>query len=268
MKREFPDSLLCETEEIVRRAGRLFFEKQYSENVYLKGRADFVTDADYCVQEFLKGELGSLLPDIEFMSEEKDNSDLDFDRPVWILDPVDGTTNLIHGFCHSTISLALEDCGEIRMGIVFDPYHDEMFTAVKDGGAFLNGERISVPPVAGLEESLVSVGTAPGCREEAAHTFRIMRMMYDVCHDIRRIGSASLEMCYVAAGRLNGYIENGLKPWDYAAASIIVREAGGDVRTFDGGEISLRERCGIVASGARLMPQLLDVIERARRDLY
>lgn len=261
MEKERLESLLCEVSEIVRQAGKIFFDKQDAENVYLKGKTDFVTDIDYGVQEFLKEKLSKVLPNAEFMSEEKDNSDIGTNGAVWILDPVDGTTNLIHNFCHSTISLALEVSGELNMGIVFDPYHDEMFTAVKNGGSFLNGKRITVSEAEKLEDSLISVGSAPGYRSEADSTFKLMRMMYDRCHDIRRVGSASLEMCYVAAGRLDGYTENNLKPWDYAAAALIVREAGGSVCAFDGGEISLRNICGIVSSNGRLTPMILDVIK-------
>ena len=146
---------------------------------------------------------------------------------IWILDPVDGTTNLIHDFQHSTISLAYAKGGKILFGVVYDPFHEECFTAELGKGAFLNGKPIQVSKKEQLGDCLTAIGTSPGCREHADENFARMRRIYDQCQDIRRIGSAALELSYVACGRLDGFYEENLKIWDYAAGSLLVTEAGG-----------------------------------------
>ncbi len=145
---------------------------------------------------------------------------LDWSRPCWILDPVDGTTNLIHRFRHSAVSLALAEGGQILFGVVYNPYSGECFTARRGGGAFCNGSPIRVSGADRLADSLLSVGTVPGRRELADTAFRQMRALYDPCQDVRRTGCASLDLCWVACGRLEGYVELSLQPWDYAAGML------------------------------------------------
>ena len=165
---------------------------------------------------------------------------------------MDGTTNLIHNFCHSAISLALADKGDVIGAIVYQPFSGEMFTAFKGKGAFLNGKPISVSSASGLSDSLFSVGTNPGCREKSESAFSIMRKFYDRCHDIRRIGAASIELCYVAAGRLEGYTEQGLMPWDFAAGGLILREAGGKITDYQGNIPSCIRRSDIIATNGKI----------------
>lgn len=245
----------------VRKAGRLFGDRAMAAQVRRKGRTDFVTSVDLTVQEQLKASLAQLAPDVQFMGEEKDNSDIDFGGRVWILDPVDGTTNLVHDFCHSAVSLALAERGTVTMGMIYDPYADELFAARLGEGAFCNGVPVHVSPARALSESLCSVGTNPSRRERADQTFAWMRAIYDSCHDVRRMGAASIEMCYVAAGRLEGYVEQGLKPWDYAAGMLIVREAGGAVTKADGGEPSLSAGGAIAASNGAIHEELLSLLK-------
>ena len=125
------EELLKRVSEAVRQAGELFGHHEMAEQIRQKGETDFVTQVDVEVQELVRGRLRSMYPDIQFMGEEKDNGEIDFSRPVWILDPVDGTTNLIHDFRASTLSLALWQDGDIRMGLVYQPYTEELFTAVR-----------------------------------------------------------------------------------------------------------------------------------------
>ena len=139
--------------------------------------------------------LAALAPDVQFMGEEQDNTGLDWSRPCWILDPVDGTTNLIHSFRHSAISLALAEGGQAVFGVVYNPYTEECFTARRGGGALRNGVPIHVSDVSRLEDSLLSTGTVPGRRELADAAFRQMRALYDRCQDVRRTGCASLDLC-------------------------------------------------------------------------
>ncbi len=254
-------TLMGQLSQAVKEAGRMFNDREKAAQVKQKGATDFVTQVDVSVQNYLRERLEKLAPDIQFMGEEKDNSDLDFTRPMWVLDPVDGTTNLVHGFCHSAVSLALADQGEVLYGLVYNPDADELYTAERGGGAFLNGVPIRVSGVKRLADALVDVGTNPGDRERADRSFRWMRAVFDRCHDVRRMGAASLCLCYVAAGRLDGYLEGSLKPWDYAAGMLIVREAGGFVSTTERGEPSLAEGSGIVCANGQIGLELLEALE-------
>ena len=220
--------------QAVREAGALLADPAAVRSIRAKSKTDYVTNVDVAVQEFLRERLAALAPDIQFMGEEQDNRPLDWSRPCWILDPVDGTTNLIHRFRHSAVSLALAEGGQIRLGVVYNPYSGECFTARRGLGAFCNGSPIRVSGTDRLGDSLLSVGTVPGCRELADTAFRQMRDLYDACQDIRRTGCASLDLCWVACGRLEGYVELSLQPWDYAAGLLLVEEAGGRVTAPDG----------------------------------
>lgn len=190
------------------------------------------------------------------MGEEQDNSGIDPERPFWILDPVDGTTNLIHGLRHSAVSLAYAEGGHVRFGIVFDPFKGECYTAAEGRGACLNGELISVSRVDALSDSLVATGTVPGFKQLGDVAFRYMRLLYDNCQDLRRSGCASLDLCHVAAGRLDAYTEPLLQPWDYAAGAIIVSEAGGLATTMAGEPLPLTHSSAVLATNSRLHAQL------------
>ncbi len=259
------EALFQELSQVVREAGGLFSDREKAAQIKRKGATDFVTQVDVSVQNFLKERLARLAPEVQLMGEEKDNSDLDFSRPMWVLDPVDGTTNLVHGFCHSAVSLALVEQGEVRMGLVYNPYADELFTARKGQGARLNQAPIHVSHAERLADSLVDVGTNPSDRAGADRTFRWMRGVFDKCHDVRRLGAASVCLCYVATGRLDGYVEGGLRPWDYAAGMLIVREAGGFVCTTEGGEPSLAAGGGILSANGRIGPELLDLLRKSEK---
>ena len=146
-------------------AGKLLDGAGAVHEIHAKNRTDFVTDVDVRVQETLKARLAELLPEVQFMGEEQDNSAIDWSRPLWILDPVDGTTNLIRALRHSAISLGLAEAGRVVFGVVYNPYAGELFTAVLGAGAKLNGRTIHVTAAATLAECLVCAGTAPGHRE-------------------------------------------------------------------------------------------------------
>ena len=242
-------------------AGRLLADPAALRSIRAKSETDYVTNVDLAVQEFLREHLAALAPDVQFMAEEQDNSALDLTRPCWILDPVDGTTNLIHQFQHSAISLALAEGGQIVFGVVYNPYTEECFAACRGGGALRNGVPIHVSDVSRLEDSLLSTGTVPGRRELADAAFRQMRALYDRCQDVRRTGCASLDLCWVACGRLDGYVELSLQPWDYAAGMRIAAEAGGKVTAPDGSPLSLREGGPLLASNGRLHGALQTILK-------
>lgn len=256
------EELLERVSEAVRRAGALFGDRELAEQIRRKGVTDFVTQVDLTVQEQLRGALRAIAPEVQFMGEEQDNSGLDFGGAVWILDPVDGTMNLIHGFRHSAVSLALAEGGEVTMALIYDPYAGELFTARKGHGAFCNGQPIQVSGAQHLSDSLVDVGTNPGERHLADRTFAWMRAIYDASHDVRRIGAASICLCYVAAGRIDGYVEGGLKPWDFGAGMLLVQEAGGVVTTAEGAPLTLNGPSSVMAANGHIGPELLELINR------
>ena len=246
--------------QAVRQAGALLADPAAVHTVTAKNPTDFVTNVDLTVQNLLRDQLEQLAPAVQFLGEEGGREAIDPARPFWILDPVDGTTNLIHRFGHSAVSLALAEDGQVVFGVVYHPYTQECFTARRGGGAFQNGRPIRVSGTIRLAESLLSAGTVPGRRELADEAFRQMRALYDRCQDVRRTGCASLDLCYVACGRLDGYVELSLQPWDYAAGALVVEEAGGQITTPNGSPLSLTEGGAVLASNQILHAALMDAL--------
>lgn len=241
---------------IVRKAGRALIERQGADRIQTKAAQDFVTEVDFAVQQTICQALREGWPEIQFMGEERDNSDIDFSRPYWVLDPVDGTTNLIHNFQHSVISLALVIDHEPQFGVVYNPYYNEEFTGILGFGAFLNGRPIRVSNVKHLSEALVFVGTAPYRRDEMDENFHRIQRVYLAGHDVRRFGCTALELCYLACGRADGYFEFGTKPWDIAAGWLILREAGGEVVSVWGGPPPLDGESAIVSTNGKFTEEL------------
>ena len=221
--------------QLCRQGGELLYDKEGSSHIRKKGRSDYVTQVDMAVQNFFAQELPKHWPQIQFMSEEKSNEDLDPNAPMWVLDPVDGTCNLIHDLRLSAISLALVEGGMVTLGIVYHPYTGELFHAIRGQGAYLNGTPIHVSDQEELADSLVAIGTSPYHKEWAEENFALFRRIFDQCSDIRRMGSAALDLAYVACWRLDAYLERGLKPWDFAAGMLLVEEAGGQVWDYQYG---------------------------------
>ncbi len=247
---------IFKVQQIVREAAKLFSNREAANQIKEKGVYDFVTAVDEAVQKFMKNELEKLYPEIQFMGEEDQENREDFSGLIWVLDPVDGTTNLIHDYRSSAISLGLMKDKEIIAGIIFDPYLDEMYWSEKGEGSFLNGEPIYVSGAKTMSESLIAIGTSPYRKEEAAENFRVFEKIYVDCQDIRRTGSAALDMAHVACGRIEGYLEKKLKIWDFAAGTIIVREAGGKVLDYAGEERTM-ELMGDVVAGNAEIPHIL-----------
>lgn len=233
--------------ELIRKVKPLFLDHEGASHIRVKGVSDFVTQIDLQVQEYMKEELRKLYPQIQFMGEEKDNSEIDFSGAVWILDPVDGTTNLIHDYHHSALSLGLCVGGRMEMGFIYQPYTDEMYWAERGKGAWVNEEPIHVSAADTLERSLVAVGTCPYNHDLAEENFRLFKEIFLNCSDIRRCGTASLDLAYVACGRTEAYFERILKPWDFAAGLLLVQEAGGTVTDFSGNPVDPTKPSGILA---------------------
>jgi myo-inositol-1(or 4)-monophosphatase len=215
--------------EIVRESSLLLKNRDFT--VQCKGTAsNNVTTADESVQAFLKEHLLPLVENCGFIGEESNKQD--YEKPnLWIVDPIDGTANFIRDIGFSAISVALVTDGEPVLGVVYHVYRDEMFYAEKGRGAFLNGEQISVSD-RDLEHSLFCTAMSLYHKEFAKPCLNIIEKAYEKCDDIRRMGSAALELAFLAAGRVDLYFEMRLFPWDFAAAEAIIREAGGYVGTI------------------------------------
>jgi myo-inositol-1(or 4)-monophosphatase len=194
---------------------------------------DPVTETDKASETAILDVIRSRRPDDVTLSEESGGAGWDGPR-VWIADPLDGTVNFIHGFPHIAVSVALWDNGLPVAGAVIDVVHREEFTALTGGGAFLNGEAIRVSAQAELVRSLIVTGFPYDRRENAERYTRVLKRVLSDIQGIRRTGSAALDMCYVACGRVDGYWEYGLGPWDAAASLIAVTEAGGTWTGFEG----------------------------------
>ena len=219
------------------------------------GKRDVVTAYDRRVQAFLMKRLREAVPSAVFYCEELiDDPDGLRGQPdaarLFIIDPIDGTMNFVHGFHHSCISVAYAEGGTVQIGVIYNPYADEMFSAVRGSGARLNGRAISVTD-AGLSESIVCFGSAPYNPELADETFRLVRKAFDAGLDVRREGAAALDLCTVAAGRAGLYFELQISLWDYAAGALIVEEAGGRCCTLSGESLPADGRRTSVLAGSR-----------------
>ena len=221
------------------------------------GRRDVVTEYDRKVQALLMKRLSEALPEAKFFCEENKQQDgLNWEH-LFIIDPIDGTMNFVHGFNHSCISAAYRHKGVLTAAAVYNPYVDEMFTAVRGGGAYLNGKPIHVQEES-LSQSVVCCGTAPYDSSLTDKSFELMKKAFSAGLDIRRQGSAALDLCSVAAGRAGIYFELQVSLWDYAAGMLIVEEAGGLCLTVQGKELPADgSKPGILAGGKQAVEEFL-----------
>ncbi len=254
------ETILKTMEQVVLDAGDSLLDREDSLKVHQKGFADFVTEVDLHVQGIISAQLTEKFPSIQFMGEEKDNGDLDFSGAVWILDPVDGTTNLIRDMKMSVISLALVVNRQAVAGVIYQPYTKELYSAAKGKGAFLNGNPIKVSQAPALNSSIIAVGTSPYYHELADKTFDAAKRVFCASMDIRRSGAAAMDLAYIAAGRLEGMYEIILQPWDMAAGKILIEEAGGKVTTLTGESVDLTASSSILASNGQVHEELKQVI--------
>ena len=231
-----------------------------------KGPADFVTAADERTEKILRTELERARPDFGFLMEEGGTVAGKDPTKRWIIDPIDGTTNFVHGIAHFAMSVALEDNGEIVAGLVFDPINEQMFTAERGQGAYLNERRLRVSSRGRMDQSLFATGIpflGRGTAEDHQRFLAEMNAVMSVSAGIRRFGSAALDLAYVAAGRFEGFWESGLMPWDIAAGVLLVREAGGMVTEIDGGDRML-ESGSVLVANPNMHGPLSDTLRRAR----
>ncbi|MFZ4762858.1 MAG: inositol monophosphatase family protein [Alphaproteobacteria bacterium] len=225
-----------------------------------KGPADFVSSADMNAEKIIREELAKARPHFGFLMEESGASGSTEER--WVVDPLDGTTNFLHGVPHWSIAIAVEQKGEITAGLVYNPVRDELFLAEKGGGAYLNNQRLRVSARRNLADSLIVCGTPRPGKGSIAQFQKESAVILSTVAGLRRFGSAALDLAYVAAGRFDGYWERDLAPWDVGAGIILVQEAGGYATDLAGKRNPL-SGASILAANPNLHPQLKDVLAKA-----
>jgi myo-inositol-1(or 4)-monophosphatase len=231
--------------------------------VSIKGPGDFVSTADFRAERTLRAELTRARPGYGLLFEESGAADGD-GRHRWIVDPLDGTTNFLHGIPHFAISIGLERDGEIVAGVVYDPTRDEMFTAEKGAGAYLNDRRLRVSARRRIDESVIATGIPARRGDSHAPYLATLAAVMAATAGVRRFGSAALDLAYVAAGRYDGFWEYRLSPWDLAAGLVLVKEAGGYVSDLSGG-YAMMTSGDILAANDHLHLPLAALIKDAMR---
>lgn len=232
--------------------------------VSLKGPANFVSAADRKAEEVLKEELLTARPGYSFLGEESGKIEGPDKTHTWIVDPLDGTTNFLHGIPHFAISIGLEREGVLIAGLVYNPINDELFIAERGKGAFLNDHRLRVAGRTKMSESVVACGLPHHGRGGLEEFRREFAVVQEQVAGLRRFGAAALDLAYIAAGRFDIYWERNLSPWDMAAGTLIVREAGGFVTDLDNGDAMFTKR-NICAGNATLHADLLKLLKAANK---
>ena len=227
-----------------------------------KGPADFASTADHAAERTLMRELGHGRPGYGMLLEERGEVEGTDERHRWIVDPLDGTLNFLHGLPHFAISIALERDGQLVAGVIHDPIRHETFWAEKGAGAYLNDQRLRVSSRRRLAESVVATGIPFMAHGEHGRFLAQLEAIMPEVAGVRRFGAASLDLAYVAAGRYDGFWEHDLSPWDMAAGIVIVREAGGLVSDLSGGD-AMMESGGILATNDRLQGPLGRILRHA-----
>ena len=246
-----------------RKAGRSLvkdFREVENLQVSSKGPGDFVTRADREAERIIKEELRGARPNYGWCGEETGTEPGEDPTRRWIVDPLDGTTNFLHGLPHWAVSIALEHKGEVVAAVVFDPAKDELFTAEKGDGAFVNDKRLRVSGRRDMNSAIFATGVPFGGRGTLPATLRDLARLMPVCAGVRRWGSAALDLAYVAAGRYAGYWERGINAWDVGAGWLLVREAGGfvePIRPHDGPGVDAGD---IVAANAQLFAGFAEIV--------
>ncbi len=227
--------------------------------VSAKGRNDFVSEVDHLAEQEIIQTVRRSYPDHAFLAEESGRSgDSEY---TWIIDPLDGTTNFLHGFPVFAVSVAVQHLGRVEHGVVYDPLRQELFTATRGAGAQLDGRRIRVSQARNLSSCLIGTGFPFRGGSEALDAYLpMLRAMIESTEGVRRPGAAALDLAYVAAGRLDGFWEIGLSPWDVAAGGLLIQEAGGRVGDMIGGEQWL-DAGHIVAANVRIFDALMAVLK-------
>jgi myo-inositol-1(or 4)-monophosphatase len=263
-----PDPVFLATAvEIVLQAGAIQLARRASGfHIDKKGTIDLVTEVDLECERMCRAVLAERFPDHDILAEEmsRDPRQPSASRYRWVYDPLDGTTNYAHGLPIFCSSLALQIDGRTVVGAVYDPTRAELFTAERGAGAFLNGQRLHVSAAGELIDSLLVTGFPYDVHKQTADLVTMFAAFLGQARAVRRLGSAALDLCYVAAGRFDGYWEQHLWPWDVAAGALVVTEAGGIVTGMDGSEFDPGS-AHLVASNGRVHEPMLNVISDVRQ---
>lgn len=251
---------LAHLERLARQAGEVLRAGYEGEHqVDYKGVIDLVTEVDHQSEDLLLGEIQRLFPGHQIVSEE---IGLVPGRAgdQWYIDPLDGTVNYAHGIPLFSVSIAYARDGNVTLGAVYDPLRDELFTAEREKGAWLNGRRLQVSPAAELRRSLLVTGFPYDAWSTPRNNLEYFGRFARLTQGVRRLGSAALDLCYLAAGRFDGYWELSLKPWDVAAGGLIAAEAGAAVTDLDGGPDYLTPPCSLLAATPLIHGPMLEVL--------
>lgn len=253
--------LLSQVEDVAKLAGTLLMrEFGHSEESEKQSSHNLVTQADLASEKLICDHLHRILPTATFLREEGESTGDEFSPEVWVVDPLDGTNNFAHGIPQFSVSIALVRDGQFQLGVVFDPNRQELFSAWKGGGAWLNGKPIHVSKRATLQQSVVCTGFYYDRGELVRKTLgTIERLFMTNVRGIRRLGSAALDLSWVACGRLDGYFEYQLGTWDYAAGALLVAEAGGQCCDRNGADMTISAG-NVIASNALIHKDLVDIV--------
>lgn len=240
--------------EIMRRQ----LQNVHSIPVTRKDRHDFVSEVDHACEAEIVREIKRFFPDHAFLAEESGASgESDY---TWIIDPLDGTSNYLHGIPHFAVSISQQFQGRTEHAVVYDPLRDEMFTSTRGSGAYLNKTRVRVSPRLELDGAILATAFPFRERQHMKAYMSMFNRLWEHAEDFRRAGTASLDLAYVAAGRYDGYFEIGIKPWDISAGALLVREAGGVVADFTGND-KVEECSTIIAAPYKIMTAMRKIIE-------
>jgi myo-inositol-1(or 4)-monophosphatase len=247
------------------RAGRLLYERlNQHHQIQYKGTIDLVTEADKMSEDLIIAAISRRYPDHGIMSEESAEKNAQASMR-WIIDPLDGTTNYAHGFPFFCVSIALEMDGVVTLGVIYDPVRDELFAAEREGGAYCNGRKLQVSEVSDLSRSLLATGFPYDIRVSPDNNINFFNTMALKAQAIRRAGAAALDLAYLASGRLDGFWELKLKPWDTAAGCLLVTEAGGVISGMDGQKWNLFSP-GLIASNGLIHDQMMSVFQKKQAE--
>lgn len=246
--------------QIAKEAGKLICSQEQLEIVEKDGCENIVTNMDVASQNLIVSKCLELLPESKILAEESDKNELG-DEYTWVIDPIDGTTNYAYDYKHSCISIALLYKKKGLMGVIYNPYLDECFVGIDGEGSWCNEQAIHVSSNP-ISSALFVIGTSPYYKDEYADlTFTTMKALFLEGRDVRRSGSAALDMCYVAAGRCDAYVEWRLSPWDYAAGLIILKNAGGKVHILENKTLDYQQPIGLIAGNPTCFTDVVTRVE-------
>lgn len=251
--------LAKEIEKIAKGAGQLIINNRYQEIIEKDGVSNIVTDMDVASQKYIIERCLALLPESCILAEEDGQQQIG-EGYTWIIDPIDGTTNYAYDFKHSCISIALYYQRKGLIGVVYDPYLKESFVGIEKEGSYVNDKKIHVSSHS-FKQALVMVGTSPYDKSLADKTFTIMKQFFLQARDVRRSGSAALDICYLASGRIDAFYEHSLQPWDYAAGLIILKNANGCAKSLTPHAFEKLQPTGLVMSNQVCFDDCVALVE-------